>query len=189
MSWTYLSSRYHFLIIVILLLTLVTFPFAALGIAFFYLLMIFLYRKREYLQEIDDPTLNKSLFSPVHGHVTSIEKSGTDTLITIYVPWYERGDIVMPVSAEVVSYKNSPVRVGFITPEDNSFVFIINSNRLVRRHPFYLWPGDRGRSRASVGFLLLGGEMLLKLSENYTIIVEINKKVEAGKTPLAITKE
>lgn len=138
------------------------------------------------MQHLEDPCLENSFFSPVEGRIELIEQTKGGTILKLKTAWFMRGDIVMPINAEVSTFNHKPIVVDFITAAGNQFSMSITPNRWTRRIPFYLWPGDRARSRASIGFLLLGGEMLLKLSENYTIISEIGDRVNSGKTPLAI---
>jgi hypothetical protein len=187
MRWSYLSQRYlvtAFIVLsILLLLQLYLLWWIAVGII---LVVLFFYRKKNYLGEIEDPSLTNSFFTPISGTVKEVGRWKRGASVRIKCAWYQRGDIVMPIHAEVQRYQKQPIDILFATPKNNHFHLEIRPNPLTRRLPFYLWPGDRARRLANIGFLLLGGEILIKFDENYTIIVEKHQRVVAGKVPIAM---
>jgi hypothetical protein len=153
-----------------------------------YLLFVFFYRKKSYLKVVEDPCLQKCFNSPVNGTVISVDKSdGFEILIK--TSFFDRADLVMPTNAEVINLQEDPQWIEFETPKLNHFSLHIRNRKIVRRLSFYLLTGDRARSGATMGFMLFGGEVLIKLGENYTIMVESGDVVKAGSSPLATMHE
>lgn len=190
MSWSYLSFRYHLFFYLFMVVSyLVSLYILLLLTIFIYLLLLFFYRKKNYLKVVEDPCLQKCFTSPINGEVISLEKKSGETEIKLKLPWFQRADLVMPTNAEVSNMQAEPFWVEFETPKGHFFTMNLKGRSWIRRRAFYLLAGDRARSGAIIGFMLLGGEVLLKLGESYTIMVEQGALLKAGSTPLATLQD
>lgn len=184
-----------------------------LPIIIYFFFHVWFRKKRVYYKE-DLHLKNTILFSPVNGKIVSIRDNINhvhygENLYEIQIrvsPFREMG-IFLPQTAEILDmlvfkgegwfrWKSS------LFPDQSKKVFsglcvFLKNNLDIRiglqivKCPLGLWPelcvipGDRGKKQVNIGYLPLGGTVLLYLPKKYEIIVSSETDVVAGQTILA----
>jgi hypothetical protein len=178
-----------------------------------YSLLLFLFRKKRDLSKENEATTQGVVFSPISGSIKSIEKdiqhdfygSELNRIIITVHPWNEYG-VYLPCSAEIIdlSEKNNTkeyFRYKKISKTEDKFNlgtnFLLksdNQNNIGMQFikcPFgmqqkiIVTPGDRGVRQANIGFMGLGGTIIMYLPLNYEILIDKKAKVLAGETLMA----
>lgn len=143
----------------------------------------------------DEQVLGQGLvFSPVTAAVSSIRSHvnhpvfGPDQIeIELKLPFWKEWGLFFPASAEVIDTigKKQDVYVTLLRPDGRRLGLELSGRRFWGGVSLNLLPGDRGRSAAPFGHLSFGGRVLLYLTENCEILVQVNEQVVAGQTALA----
>jgi phosphatidylserine decarboxylase len=214
MIFSYLERKIHFYFIFFILATFFfRFYLVAFVAAIFYGILIYVYRKehKDFLES--QHSTEGVVLSPVNGVVQSVRSSvdheifGNSCLeILISIPWWKEWGIRMPVTGEVVDSQeiknksyfryfslqdgdsttvNSGTFYTFLTPKGEKIGLQFLPCPLGLSPQIVLMPGDRGSRVANMGFFPFGGSVLIFLSQNYEIMVNIGDQITSGETPLA----
>lgn len=214
MVFSYLEKKVHFYFLMVILASLlfglITIAFLAI---LFYAAVVYLYRKenKDFLEA--HHASEGVVLSPVHGTVQSVRScvdhpvfgsAGVEILISI--PWWKEWGLRMPITGEVIdsqvkkdstffrlfslkqtdsSLQNTGTFFTFLTAKGEKIGLQFLSGPLGLSPQMVLMPGDRGMRVANMGFFPFGGSVLIFLSQNYEIMVNVGDQLTSGETPLA----
>lgn len=159
-----------------------------------HVLMVVLARRRPTLFLDDQPKGDGLIFSPVNGSVNSVrshvkhEVFGPELVeIEFKLPFWKEWGLFLPTAGEVIDMveKKEGLYITILRPDARRVGVALVKNRLGRSASLNLLPGDRGRSSAPFGHFGLGGKVLLYLTENCEILVQVNEQMIAGQTAVA----
>jgi hypothetical protein len=212
---TYLSTFYHFIFLIVIILSwLFNPPIIIFGIFFIYTCVLLLFRRSTSSYQEETAFKKGVIFSPVNGRILGISKNikldGQEELLTevsmIIHPWNETG-IYLPTSSEIQDYflsgnkglfrylkKNSLSRHQLELNKLSLTLCSIDAD-LIRMDflrcimgslpEIFVMPGDRGKQQANIGHFPLGGTVLLYLPDKYEILINEKDQIAAGETLIA----
>lgn len=212
---TFLERKYHYYFIIALafFFLFALWPIF-LVVLFVYISLLILFRRetKDFL-EAHDATQGVVL-SPVNGKVRGIRKIknhpifGQDCIeIQISIPWWAEWSVRLPITGDITDFHRGRDRsllrlFRFNEPDqeqvnDRGFYYKLLSHKgdqvglqfipcpLGLDPELIISPGDRGMRVANIGYFPLGGSVLVYLSQNYEIMIQLEDQVTAGETPLA----
>ena len=185
---------------------------------FFYLFLSVLFRRKKSPYK-EDATLKEGIFlAPANGKIQHV-RAGIDHAlfgnnlveIKIIVPWWKEMGLFLPFSCEV---RDLVAKQGKSYFHYSPLSFSSQNNKILDGISLTLegvkgekvglqllkcklgfWPqitvmlGDRGRPQVNIGYLPLGGTVLLYLPQNYEILVNTDEDVIAGESLIASIQE
>lgn len=195
MPLNYIKRRVHFswtLLTIIFFLTGL-WPVALLSL-FIHALIVALARKRPTIFLDDQPDGEGLVLSPVNGSVNSVrshvdhEVFGEDLVeIELKLPFWKEWGLLLPTAGEVIDTveRKNGFCITILRPNGQRVGMALVKNVIGGGASLNLLPGDRGRSAAPFGHFSFGGKVLLYLTENCEILVQVNEQIVAGQTALA----
>lgn len=195
MPLNYIRRRVHFvwLILIATFFLIGSWSLAAVILAF-YTALVALARKRPAAFQ-DEQTEGQALvLSPVSGVVKSIRSHvdhdifGPDLIeVELSLPFWKEWGLFFPARSEVIDSvdKKEGLCITLLRPDGRRIGMALAKPRVGCGASLSLLPGDRGRPAAPFGHFSFGGRLLLYLTENCEILVQVNEQVIAGQTALA----
>ncbi len=212
---TYLSTFYHFLFLIILIICwLFNLPFLILFLFFSYIGILLLFRRSSSSYQ-EEPAFKRGvLFSPVNGKITKVTKNTTldgsevpHTEVKMIIhPWNETG-IYLPISSEIQDFflsgnkglfryfKKLPKNLNYKNLDKLSLTLRNVDSDMIRMDfircilgslpEIFVMPGDRGKQQANIGHFPLGGTVYLYLPDKYEILITELEQITAGETLIA----
>jgi phosphatidylserine decarboxylase len=195
MPLNYFKRRVHFtwLFFTLILFYLNLWPLAFLSLAF-HALILALARKRPLTFHDDQPDGDGLVLAPVSGRVKSVRSHtnhkvfGPDLLeLELRLPFWKEWGLFLPAAGEIIDTveKKEGFYVTILRPDGRRIGVALLKNVLRSGASLNLLPGDRGRTAALFGHFSFGGKVLLYLTENCEILVQVNEQIIAGQTALA----
>lgn len=173
---------------------------------------LFLFRRRKLRYKDQFKNESSTYLSPVNGFVFDIQKEiecedgEKYSVVRLTLPHFNEWGIYLPHDGEVqdvsvnsgkkfVRYnsklpdlqENSFDHVNIVTRSKNDHLCTLKVVRCAIGWKPKVWlvPGDRGRPGACLGFLPLGGTVLMLVPSSFDIVINKHDKVIAGQTVIA----
>lgn len=163
----------------------------------------FILRKKIVFENDDQFTTRGTIYAPISGHVTAVEATETEKIVTIKTNFKDNFGLYLPSTSEVKNLnfetQSSVNWIDETSDLDSSkgvFLELYDKNRqkiCLQFIKYYLGhlpelvilPGDRGQRQANIGYFLFGGLTKLYLPQNFNIEVSKGDSVVSTETIIA----